>query len=324
MEQITLEPVDSVQLTTVMDNLTDLTLAGSESVERRAFGALPLRTSAFFEDELYDVFRAEHGFSAIVDIERNGTASRFMFDAGLTPDGVIENLDRMEIDPGTLEVIVLSHGHFDHTGGLDGVIRRLGKTQMPVLIHPEFWNRRRITIPGRDPIELPTTSRSALEGAGFDIVEDRQPSFLFDRSVLVTGEVDRTTQFEPGMPGQQALRNGEWVSDEETLDDQALVLNIAGKGLVVMSGCGHAGIINTVRYAQRLTGISRVYAIIGGFHLGPQRFHSIIDQTVDELVEIDPAVIVPAHCTGWKAQMRFAERLPHAFTPNSVGTTFHL
>ena len=140
----------------------------------------------------------------------------------------------------------------------------------------------------------------------------------------MTGEIDRKTDFEPGLPPQQAWRNGQWESEPETLDDQALVMNIRDKGLVVMSGCGHAGIVNTVRYAMRLTGVETVYAIIGGFHLGGSFFEQIIDPTVAALLSLSPDVIVPAHCTGWRAQMAFAEQLPDAFTPNSIGTTFHL
>jgi len=156
---------------------------------------------------------------------------------------------RLEVDPIEIEAIVCSHGHFDHTGGLDGLARRVGLRNLPVLIHPEFWNRRRIVIPGRDPLEIPTTSKRALEEVGFGIVEDRQPSFLLDGSVLVTGEVDRTTGYELGFPPQQAWSGKSWQPDPLVLDDQALVVNVAGKGLVVLTGCGHADVVNISRYA---------------------------------------------------------------------------
>ncbi|HSF84131.1 MAG TPA: MBL fold metallo-hydrolase [Acidimicrobiia bacterium] len=324
MEQIRLEPVDTVRITTVIDNSTDLTLASSEIVARPPLDAMPSTQSDTLEGSAWDGFRAEHGFSAQVQIVRGDRTSTILFDAGLTPGGVVENLDRLDIDPVNFGAIVLSHGHVDHTGGLDGIIKRLGTANAPVIIHPEFWNRRRLVIPGMEPIEMPTTSRSALEGAGFEIVENRQPSFLFDGTVLVTGEIDRTSGFEPGFPPQQAWRDGRWEPEPETLDDQALIINIRNKGLVVMSGCGHAGIVNTVRYAKRLTGVDEVHAIIGGFHLGGPMFETIIDATVRELVALAPGVIVPAHCTGWRAQQAFATHLPEAFVPNSVGSVFHL
>ena len=160
-----------------------------------------------------------------------------------------------------------------------------------MLIHPEFWARRRLAIPG-EPFELPTTSRNALEDAGFDVIEQRQPSFLYDRSVLITGEVDRVTGFEKGFPIHQAWRGGSWEPDPLILDDQALIAHVAGRGLVVLTGCGHAGIINICRYAQRLTGV-KLHAVIGGFHLAGPLFEPIIGDTVNALEQLAPDVIVP-------------------------------
>jgi 7,8-dihydropterin-6-yl-methyl-4-(beta-D-ribofuranosyl)aminobenzene 5'-phosphate synthase len=207
---------------------------------------------------------------------------------------------------------------------MDGLARALGRTNLPVLIHPEFWNRRRLAFPGREPFELPTTSRGALEGAGFEIVEEERPSFLLDDSVLVTGEVDRSTPFERGMLGQQAFKGGEWVPDPLILDDQALLVNVRGKGLVILTGCGHSGIVNLVRHATKLTGISQVYAIVGGFHLGGPAFEPIIPETAEALAALDPGVLVPTHCTGYKAIHALYDRLPDAFHQSSVLTTFAL
>ena len=137
---------------------------------------------------------------------KGGREHRFLFDAGTSPDGVTENMRRLGIDPASIEVVVCSHGHFDHTTGIDGLIRSVGRANLPVLIHPHFWRRRRLVLPGRDPLEIPTTSRRALTEAGFDIIEEQQPSFLFDRSVLITGEVPRTTGYEPGFPPQRRTR----------------------------------------------------------------------------------------------------------------------
>jgi 7,8-dihydropterin-6-yl-methyl-4-(beta-D-ribofuranosyl)aminobenzene 5'-phosphate synthase len=247
-----------------------------------------------------------------------------LFDAGRTPDGLVENMRRLELSPHDIDLIVLSHGHWDHVTGMEGVAKTLGRTQLPVLIHPEFWSRRRISFPGLDPAELPSTSRSALEGAGFEIVEDRQPSFLLDGSVLITGEVDRTTEYETGFHGHEAFRQGGWRPDPLILDDQALVLRLPERGLVVISGCGHAGIVNTVRYAQRLTGQQRIAAIIGGFHLSGPMFETIIAPTVRAFDELSPSLLVPAHCTGWRAVHQLAARFPDAFVQSAVGTTIEL
>jgi 7,8-dihydropterin-6-yl-methyl-4-(beta-D-ribofuranosyl)aminobenzene 5'-phosphate synthase len=156
------------------------------------------------------------------------------------------------------------------------------------------------------------------------VIEDRQPSFLLDGRLLVTGEVDRSTDFERGMPTHQAWRDGDWRPDPLIHDDQAVLLHVRDKGLVVLTGCGHAGIVNIVRHAKRLTGIDQVYAVLGGFHLSGPAFEPIIGPTVAALAAEDPALVVPAHCTGWKAQHALAAGLPAAFRPNAVGSRFEL
>ena len=169
----------------------------------------------------------------------------------------------------------------------------------------------------------PSTSRVALEGAGFEIVEGEQPSFLLDGSLLVTGEIDRTTSFERGAsPAHQAARPGGWEPDPLILDDQAIVACVRGRGLVVLTGCGHSGLINTLRHVRSLTGNDRIHAVIGGFHLTGHYFEPIIAPTCDALVDMAPDYVVPAHCTGWRAIHEIAARLPQAFIPNSVGTRF--
>jgi 7,8-dihydropterin-6-yl-methyl-4-(beta-D-ribofuranosyl)aminobenzene 5'-phosphate synthase len=232
---------------------------------------MPLHEAkALEEGTAPDAPLAEHGFSVLVEVHKGDTTRRVLFDTGLTPQGCVNNLHRLGWDPGDLEVIVCSHGHFDHTTGCPGSSTSSAPPACRSSPNPEFWNHRRLAIPGAEPFELPTTSRRALEDAGFDIIENRQPSFLFGRSVVVTREVDRTSGFEQGFPIHQARRNGSWEPDPLILDDQALIANVAGKGLVVITGCGHAGVINTCRYAQRLSGVDQLHAVIGGFHLnGP-------------------------------------------------------
>ena len=323
--EIHLEPVDSVVVTTLMDNVTDMLMPDQGPARRVTMGSGPSRPAAVMEDgQVFDALVAEHGFSVLVTVTKAASVHRFLFDAGTSPDGVAENMRRLDIDPGSIEVIVCSHGHFDHTAGIEGVIRAVGRPNMPVLIHPHFWRRRRLALPGRDPLEIPTTSRRALAEAGFDIIEERQPSFLFDRSVLITGEVPRTTGYEPGFPPQQAWIDGGWQPDPLVLDDQALIVNVAGKGLVVITGCGHAGVINIARYARRLTGDQSLYALLGGFHLSGPAFEPLIPRVLDDLAAMDPGVLVPAHCTGWRARHAMSARLPAAFVPNTVGTSLHL
>jgi 7,8-dihydropterin-6-yl-methyl-4-(beta-D-ribofuranosyl)aminobenzene 5'-phosphate synthase len=320
-----LEPVDSVVVTTLMDNVTDVFMPDQGPARRPPLMSGCRQSAATLEGgDVASALIAEHGFSVLVTVSKNDTEHQILFDAGVSPDGVTENMRRLDVDVSCIETIVCSHGHFDHTTGLDGLIRRLGTVNLPVLIHPHFWRRRRVTIPGREPQEIPTTSRRALIDAGFDVIEEGHPSFLFHRSVLVTGEVARTTGYEPGFPPQQAWISGRWEPDPLVLDDQALIVDIKNKGLLVITGCGHAGIVNICRYAQRLTKQRPLYAVMGGFHLNGPLFEPLIPRVLDDLETLAPAVIVPAHCTGWRAQHAIGARFGEAFIPNTVGTRFEL
>jgi 7,8-dihydropterin-6-yl-methyl-4-(beta-D-ribofuranosyl)aminobenzene 5'-phosphate synthase len=326
-EAIPLDRVDSVAVTTVCDNAIDIFLPDEGPARRRLgrLGGAPTVTASTLDGGRgVDLPRAEHGFSVHVAVRKGGRTHEMLFDTGVSPGGCRDNLARLGLEVSEIEAIVLSHGHFDHTTGLSGLVGALGRANLPVLLHPEFWSRRRIAVPGDEPLELPSTSRRALTDAGFEVVESRRPSFLFDGSVLVTGEVDRTTPFETGFAVHEAWRGGSWEPDPLILDDQAFIAHVAGKGLVVISGCGHAGIVNICRYARRLTGVDRIYAVIGGFHLSGRLFEPVIVPTCDALAELDPEVIVPTHCTGWKAVHEIAARFPDRFLQSSVGTTFIL
>ena len=292
-EVLPLEPVDELSVLMVCDNTMDLLLPDEGPAMRLSLTGMgqqtpTLQAPTLREGTVPDVPLAQHGFSALVEVRKGSRVRRLLFDTGLTPAGCAENLRRLGRNPGDIEAIICSHGHFDHTTGLSGLIGRLGRANLPVLIHPEFWAQRRLAVPGGEPFELPTTSRRALEDTGFDVIEQRQPSFLYDRSVLITGEVDRVTGFEKGFAIHQAWRGASWEPDPLILDDQALIANLAGRGLVVLTGCGHAGVINICRYARRLTGVARLYAVIGGFHLTGPLFEPIIGDTVSGLEQLTP------------------------------------
>ena len=193
---------------------------------------------------------------------------RVLYDDGVSPFGLVENLDRLGISPETFHAIVLSHGHFDHVAGLHGLIKRIGGRKLPVLLHPDFWSRRRIASPDRF-VDLPTPSRAGIEDAGFDLIEDRQPSVPLGGVLLVTGEVPRTTAFETRLPpGHQAWVDGQWRHDPLVHEDQALVAHVRGRGLVVITGCGCAtASANIVRQGETAHRRPEVHLVTGGLHL---------------------------------------------------------
>jgi 7,8-dihydropterin-6-yl-methyl-4-(beta-D-ribofuranosyl)aminobenzene 5'-phosphate synthase len=324
VDAITLDPVDEVTVTTLVDNVYDALLEGDELTRRTPFTVGSVRAPQFDGGSTTVGLRAEHGFSALVSVRHGPTTTRLLFDTGLSPDAMVTNADRLGLDLTQVQAVVMSHGHFDHAGGIAGLAER-GTRTLPMVLHPLVWTRRRMAVPGNPRYELPSLSRRALTAEGFDVIERRRPSLLVDGCVLLTGEIDRTTDFEHGMPPtHQAWTGSAWEPDPLIIDDQALVVHVRDRGLVVLTGCGHAGAINIVRHARRLTGVTRLHALIGGLHLSGRVFEPVIAPTVAALQTAQPDLLVTGHCTGWKAQHALAAALPDAWVPGSSGTSYHL
>ena len=306
-----LATVDRVEVTVVIDNYLDLLMAGQEGVVRyqaRDFGAA-------------EQLVAEHGFSALVSVERDGDRRTVLYDAGLTPHAVGRNLEVLQVPVGDLRAIVISHGHADHHGGLEGLIRRRGRSRLPLLIHPDAWRERRVVFPSGGEVRLPAPSRHDLEAEGLEVVEERAQSLLLDGAVLVSGQIERTTEFETGFPIHEARDGDGWQPDPMIWDDQALVVNVRDRGLVILSGCSHAGAINVLRHAQRLTGEARIAGFLGGLHLTGGLFEARIEPTVEAFRAAGVGRVLPAHCSGWKAVHAIARAMPEAFVQCAVGTT---
>jgi 7,8-dihydropterin-6-yl-methyl-4-(beta-D-ribofuranosyl)aminobenzene 5'-phosphate synthase len=264
---------------------------------------------------------AEHGFSALVTVEHDGDRQTVLYDAGLTPHAVARNLDVLEVPVSDLRAIVISHGHADHHGGLEGLVRRRGRARLPLVIHPDAWRERRVVFPSGGELRLPPPSRHDLEAEGLEVVEERAHSLLLDGSVLVSGQIERVTEFERGFPTHQAHGDDGWEPDPMIWDDQALIAKVRDRGLVILSGCSHAGAINVLRHAQRLTGETCIAGFIGGLHLTGGLFESRIEQTVEVLRAARITRLLPAHCSGWRAVHAIARAMPEAFVQSAVGTT---
>ena len=303
---------DSVEITTIVDNLSDVLLPGNKTIVRPPLGNKKGKISK-------NTLLAEHGLCLLIKVSVKGQTHCIILDTGYTNVAVPHNLEYLGLTLKEVKAVVLSHGHMDHVGSLKEIFG-LTCEGTKLILHPDAFLPRSIESPFKPPMHFPAfPSRDTLEDWGADVVENIEPLLLCQNSILVTGEVKRTTSFEKGMPGAMISQGGNLIPDTFK-DDQSLVINLGKKGLVVISGCAHAGIINSVRYARQLTGQNKVCAVIGGFHLSGSAMESSIEPTIKEIKKMSLQVISPMHCTGFKAVSRFAEELPEAFVLNSVGS----
>jgi len=323
IESFKLAEVKALEILSLADNSADF-LSTPSRAEVQSFRQWTSKrycqewTKGHFELPL-----AEHGFSMLIRIIKREKSRNILFDTGVSSEGVILNAKRMGINLSEVECVVLSHGHYDHAGGLLSALKAINKAKLPLIVHEDMFKKRGTSTPDdkiREHPEFPT--KQQLNQA--ELIFTKKPLLIAEGMMLITGEIPRETSFEKVFLNHRAFVNGAWQLDPWILDDRAVVVNIKGKGLVVLSGCAHSGIINTVSYAQHITGIKKIYAIIGGFHLAGKNFEDRIEKTVEQLKKIAPNLIVPSHCTGWRAMCAIADSIPEAFVWNSVGNLYSL
>jgi 7,8-dihydropterin-6-yl-methyl-4-(beta-D-ribofuranosyl)aminobenzene 5'-phosphate synthase len=309
---IQLREVEKVEILTLQDNYIDIAAHDGTAIVQRAAAddASGNRVSIL----------AEHGFSAVVSLTAAGKTRKALFDFGFSAKGALQNARSLGVDLAGIEAMVLSHGHMDHHGGLPAFVESLGGRSIELVAHPAaFRSSRYLKLSEERRLRLPSPDRDRLEKAGVRIVPARAPHLLLDGALLFLGQIPRRTEFEKGMRKARYEEGGAEKFDPIE-DDSALVAHVKGQGLVVLSGCAHSGIVNTVAHAREVTGVEPVYAVMGGFHLTGADFEPIIGKTADALKAFSPRYIVPTHCTGRKASIHMEREMPENFLLNMSGT----
>ncbi len=323
----TIGSVKRASLTVLVDNKADLIVESSDRVK-------------YFTDR---PLLAEHGYSVLIQLEDD--EDRILWDAGVSRVALLENLRRMKIDPRTIKQIALSHGHLDHYAALTDLLMEMellpegeewGEVinpddvqawregyQLPIVAHPaalreRWWLNDQGKLEG--PYDPPPEQAWAAYGARMVLSET---PFQLAPGCWTTGTIPRNSFETVGVPGKLRYRDGSEILQDRLEDDQAIVIQITGKGLVVLSGCAHSGIVNTIQHAMAFTGIDRVYAVIGGFHLS-RASEEDIERTVNFFKDLHPPVVVPSHCTGLPAIRQFAAAMPDQFIEGVVGATYLL
>lgn len=308
---------EQLKITVTIDNYFDGLLMPEKNVQRYRF----LRLEGGEISGLPPHLSAEHGFSCCIEVLASGQKSTLLMDFGASAEGTARNMEAINIDPTAVDAALLSHGHFDHFGGLEKVVNgnRSGRERpLPFYVGREAFLRRFISLPGAK-IDLGRLDAAAVEAVGCQIKEIGQPTEILP-GILVIGPIPRITEFEKGSPILMVERNG-GLEQDDFVGELSLAFNVAGKGLVILTACAHAGIVNIARQAVLLTGVQRIHAILGGFHLSGAPEEKI-KMTVSELGRMGPEQIVPMHCTGFQAVKTISDVMPGAFTLYSTGSQY--
>ena len=317
--------VEAVNITVLVDNRADL-IVKSNDVAR------------YFTEK---ALLAEHGFSALLHFPE--TDLKVLWDAGITRIALMENLRRMDIDPIGVSRIALSHGHHDHYAAMSEFLSRMelqfksrewvqGVTEseikswidshrIPIVAHPaafreRWWTKEDGTLVG----PAPAPPRKKWEAMGAQIVSSKGP-YKLGPGCWTTGYIPRRSFEQSGRPTSLLYREGENFFPDDLEEDQAIAIHVKNKGLVILSGCAHSGIVNTINHARDISGVDRVYAVIGGFHLA-RSSEEEMRETIKAFKDIKPEILVPCHCTGFQAICTFSEQFPEAFFPGVVGATY--
>lgn len=278
-----MEEVDSATLDILAENSIMELLKDTEIVK--------------YQGQPPNLITAEHGFSIFLKISHAGETYGILIDTGKTKTGVISNMTALGISIKDISKIVLSHGHYDHTGGLLDIVEKMGGAD--IFVHPSAFEKRYIIRDGKPKYNVSAKIKPySIEKAGGRLIISKKPQKIAP-GVLLSGEIKRNHEFE--QPLDFLIKsNGEFLHDSIT-DDQSVIVNLKDKGILIITGCGHSGIINTIEHAIDVSGVKDVYGIIGGFHLigaDPNR----IERTIQYLDALNPQILVPLHCTGFPAQ----------------------
>ena len=313
---VTLNEIDKIEILALQDNYIDLLSQDSNDIIARA---LPVK-----DQEVKTTILAEHGFAAVITTTKGNTSKSMIFDFGFSETGAAQNAKAMDLDLSAIEATAISHGHLDHVGGMVELMKLVGKKKIDLILHPQaFRDPRYLKVSEEIKLKFLSFKRDKPQLAGLHIVEAADPYPLLGGDIVFLGSIPRETEYEKGAPNLYFSDKGQVIPDDFA-DDTSIIAHIKGKGIIVISGCAHSGIINTVRYAQKVSGVDTVFAVYGGFHLAGKNMEKVVEQTISALKEIDPEYIIPGHCTGRDAISSIEKIMPEKLIVNMSGTKITL
>lgn len=323
-----LRVADGVEVAVLVDNVSDLLSTVPHGVTTEIPNVLKAGAREISGQCLCC---AQWGLALVITVTTGEVRRSLLFDGGPEAYGIERNGDRLGLDFGRIEDVVLSHGHWDHAGGVPAAVRMAYEARrrpVPVHVNPGMFVSRGMRMPSGQVIrfkDIPSTGE--LEAAGGVVTSDEGPRLLLDRLAYLSGEIPRVTSYEKGLPGhvQRGDDDEEWEEDPWILDERFLAIRLRGKGVVVFTACSHAGVVNVLDHARALFAPEPLYAVVGGFHLSGAACEKIIPETIADLQGFNLARIVPGHCTGWRAVLALVDAFgEEVVVPSAVGRLHRL
>jgi len=318
--------VDALEFLVLVDNVTD-------SLSSNPPDVLPEWSVLFTGGKLRvlagsNICCAHHGLSVLLTVTVGGRKRTLLFDAGPAAATFQRNTEILGVDFESIEAVVLSHGHWDHAGGLiaavESIARSRGSKSFSCYVHPGMFRQRATKRPdGQLYVNELVPDPERLAAAGAKVVNTREPQGVADGAFYVSGEIPRVTSYEAGVPNHltRSPDGSSWESDPLIMDERFVSVNVKGKGQFVFSACSHAGLINVLTHARSVFPSVPLYGVMGGLHLSGIN-ERVIPQTVADLKRFGLKVLAPGHCTGWRALSEMAREFGNELVPSAVGKKY--
>ena len=316
--------LDELTITIVVDNTTDTLSSISPGIPQLPEIAYLLGGVPTGQHDGHDCVTtfdqlcvACHGFSALATARHDDQTATVLFDVGPYGDVWLANAERLAVDLSSIDVLFLSHWHWDHSGGITTVVAAIaaaraaaGRPPLVVDLHPDRPDQRGILTPFDNFAMLPPEPTfEAIEAAGGQVVthaDEHAVSGLF----VASGDIPRQTSYETGLAGHHTWRGDQVTLDPEIHDERFLAANVRGRGTTVFTACSHAGVVNVGLEADDSVPDQPIDLLLGGYHLAGTTVEDRIDPTVRDLKElVDPRIVAPGHCTGWRAAAALVQRI---------------
>jgi 7,8-dihydropterin-6-yl-methyl-4-(beta-D-ribofuranosyl)aminobenzene 5'-phosphate synthase len=318
--------VDALEVLVLVDNVTD-------SLSSNPPDVLPEWSVLLTGGKLRvlagsNICCAHHGLSLLLTARVGSLRHTLLFDAGPAAATFLRNTEILGVDFKSIEAVVLSHGHWDHAGGLlaavESIAQRRGSNSFTCYVHPGMFRQRATKRPdGQLYVNERVPDPAQLSVAGANVVNTREPQSVAEGAFYVSGEIPRVTSYEAGVPNHvtRSLDGASWEPDPFIMDERFVSVNVKGKGQFVFSACSHAGLINVLTHARSVFPSVPLYGAMGGLHLSGIN-ERVIPQTVGDLKKFGLKVLAPGHCTGWRAISQLARDFGDELVPSAVGKKY--